>query len=1251
MKKIILTLAIISLICGQLLAQKHIAFLQKSGVAKPQVGLIQALKAGGYIVDTLDTPFNFETLSGYNLVIIGRSVSSADFTVFSSWNSLNVPVLVLSSFCVRDSRMKLINGQVVSNADGSLIDSNLVTNALPIANTDGTYDAVFNGVTTGAAFPYVKWFYDYLEYLPSGFGTGLNTGKPLVVLANDAIAGAGRVLMARWEPGAEAYPGAGIHVNYRSYMNIGADDNLGTHFNIDSYTDASLKLFLNEVSFLISINTAITAQPQSITRKVGTSATFSVTATGTNLTYQWKKDGTDISGATTSSYTINSVATGDAGNYSVVVTGDHGSPVSSNSAKLALPGHIAFIQKTGVAKPQVGLINTLKGEGYSVDTLYTPFNFTTLAGYDLVIVGRSISSSDFTDFTSWNSLDVPVLVLSSFCVRDSRMKLINGQVISTADGSLVDSSLVTNALPLADSDGTFDQVFNGVTTAGAAFPYFKWFYDYLDYLPSGFGQGQNTGKPLVALAGDASVGAGRVLMSRWEPGAEAYSGAGMHVNYRSYLNIGADDGLGTHLNMDNYTDASLKLFLNEVAFLNSVIINTAIVVQPQSFKQDPGTSVTFSVTAIGTNLTYQWKKDGADLSGATSSSYTINSITAGDAGNYTVVVSGANGSPVTSNAANLSMTAVITEFYVATDGNDSNPGTIDQPFATWQKGFDALAAGQTLYIRGGTYYPAATTSHSMYCGVVADQKSGTAESKYNVLAYPGETPVLDCRNITGTSYERIGILIYHSDYWNLKGLEITRCDQLSTGNRYGGQGLLIYGGNNNTIENCVAHHNGGPGMGSRGDVNETHFINCDSYSNWDEFSDLPGDNADGYDIGFSTNNSIIRMTGCRAWDNGDDGFDMYQYPGYSGIYYLTNCWAWHQGYWPDGVTGGGNGCGFKYGDDPQTYDGVTRRFTYNCVAFNNRTRGFSQELADVRKEFYNCISYHNKQRGWSFYGLDIPDILHNNVAFGDGVDQLGTLRISDHNSWDGGITVSEADFVSVDGTQLAGPRQSDGSLPEITFLHLAAGSDLIDAGIDIGLPFTGLAPDLGAFEFTGINNHPPVINDQSFEIDKKSPAGTVVGTIVASDPDAGQTLNFSIVSGNTGDAFAIDSITGVLTVAKDSALKADFALVVKVQDDGPGNLSSQATITINVKTVGIEPIGSNSKIKVYPNPVSDELTIELEGNVNKLDFEILNSTGVVVFKGNLSERIVIPTTNLSPGIYFIKLRNGKTFEFKKIVKS
>jgi len=48
--------------------------------------------------------------------------------------------------------------------------------------------------------------------------------------------------------------------------------------------------------------------------------------------------------------------------------------------------------------------------------------------------------------------------------------------------------------------------------------------------------------------------------------------------------------------------------------------------------------------------------------------------------------------------------------------------------------------------------------------------------------------------------------------------------------------------------------------------------------------------------------------------------------------------------------------------------------------------------------------------------------------------------------------------------QLDNPRQADGSLPVITCFHLAEDSDLIDAGVDVGLPYEGETPDIGAFE-------------------------------------------------------------------------------------------------------------------------------------------------------------------------------------------
>ena len=97
-------------------------------------------------------------------------------------------------------------------------------------------------------------------------------------------------------------------------------------------------------------------------------------------------------------------------------------------------------------------------------------------------------------------------------------------------------------------------------------------------------------------------------------------------------------------------------------------------------------------------------------------------------------------------------------------------------------------------------------------------------------------------------------------------------------------------------------------------------------------------------------------------------------------------------------------------------------------------------------------------------------------------------------------------------------------------------------------------------------------------------------------------------------------------------------------------LCTDTSICIAITNVGIKVAEGNQTIKVYPNPVRNELIIEMEGNKDKLNFEILNSIGQVVFNGKLIEKTIIETTNFTPGVYLIKLENGKTYEFKKIVK-
>lgn len=85
-------------------------------------------------------------------------------------------------------------------------------------------------------------------------------------------------------------------------------------------------------------------------------------------------------------------------------------------------------------------------------------------------------------------------------------------------------------------------------------------------------------------------------------------------------------------------------------------INTPVIsTQPAAVTVDAGTPATFTVAASGSGtLTYQWRRNGGNIPGATNASYTIPSTSTGDVGLYSVVVSNADG-PTTSSPAQLTV--------------------------------------------------------------------------------------------------------------------------------------------------------------------------------------------------------------------------------------------------------------------------------------------------------------------------------------------------------------------------------------------------------------------------------------------------------------------------------------------------------------------------------------------------------------------------------------------------------------------
>jgi len=70
-------------------------------------------------------------------------------------------------------------------------------------------------------------------------------------------------------------------------------------------------------------------------------------------------------------------------------------------------------------------------------------------------------------------------------------------------------------------------------------------------------------------------------------------------------------------------------------------------------------------------------------------------------------------------------------------------------------------------------------------------------------------------------------------------------------------------------------------------------------------------------------------------------------------------------------------------------------------------------------------------------------------------------------------------------------------------------------------------------------------------------------------------------------------------------------------------------------------------IKTYPNPVSEELIINFPGNSKKLNFEIYNYLGQLIYKDIIIDKTIVKTINFPSGLYIIKFENGYSKFFIK----
>ena len=507
--------------------------------------------------------------------------------------------------------------------------------------------------------------------------------------------------------------------------------------------------------------------------------------------------------------------------------------------------------------------------------------------------------------------------------------------------------------------------------------------------------------------------------------------------------------------------------------------------------------------------------------------------------------------------------------YVSPGGRDTNPGTIDLPFYTLSKAWAAAFSGDVIYVRGGTYTYSSGTDFR--------NKNATSANPIKIWAYPGEYPVIDYSNLS-PSGQIYGMYLYNVSYIHVKGIRITGISQPHADiPQYG---LVIANTNNCTFEEMETDHIGGWGVSIFDNNNNDLFLNCDSHHNADPYSSNPYGGSDGFECG-SASSTNITFKGCRAWSNSDDGWDLREA---SGVFFLENCWSFWNGYREDGSTAGGNGEGFKLGGKLPPATTSTLRTVKYCLAFENRTLGFSPEPDlsenELGVELYNCTSYHNVGVGINFEYRNTA-IVRNNLIYNNSAGNLyvwGPNVTHDHNNVDIPIKVTDADFLSVNSSGTDGERQSDGSLPDLNFMKLAKGSALIDAGVDLGFPFDGPAPDLGAYEY--LSSQPP-------------PVPALVSLIIANAAPTVVVLTYDMLLDNTKipgvSSYSVMSGSTPLTVSSVSVsqytVKLTLSTAVKYGDAITLSYTAPGTNAVQTASGGVAINQSGRTVTNNVNPV------------------------------------------------------------------